>query len=308
VVAYENALSAPRGQAIGMGLLGMVLNGVFFMVVSLAFGALITFATLGAGSAFAALGGLKSLYSTHASPSMSPPETAKEIVIPKGVDLAGLYAGMTEDQKIDAASDRLVAALNKLKPREDWGLKHDRGVYESMFMVFLTYTPEVMTNSGWNIPLAARRLAYEKTKAQEWEAWKKIIPSGGLDDFYGGLQDALMGTVYPMTKEAQVVFGPDTVTSNVASAQTGSSGGVGSSNEPSRTEAASEKPGAEVAPKPVVHHASRPKAVEAAPPQEQASEPSMPPTLAPQENTSNKVVEKAAGNAIKKGLGRAFGF
>jgi hypothetical protein len=293
VIAYENALSSTRGQAIGMGLLGMVLNGAFFFLLSLAFGALMTMAMVGAGPAFAAMGSLTSLHSQKSAP---PVEFVETPVSPNAaINLKETYGFLTKDQQIVAASDRLVAALNKQKPRMDWGLKRERGVYESMFWVFLLECPDVITTTGWNVPLAARKLAYDKFKAQEWESWKKIIPSGSMDDFDGGLRDFLMDTKVSLTKEAEVVFGPENANAQVAVNNAGS-------------EAKAPSTGTVAQKKPAVHHTRRVQAVETSPAEEQVAEEA--PASAPvtQENKTNQVLKKAAGDAVTKGLGKAFGF
>jgi hypothetical protein len=293
VIGYENALSSTRGQAIGMGLLGMVLNGAFFFLLSLAFGALMTMAMVGAGPAFAALGSLTSLHSQKSAP---PVEFIETPVSPNAaINLKETYGFLTKDQQIVAASDRLVAALNKQKPRMDWGLKRERGIYESMFWVFLLECPDVITTTGWNVPLAARKMAYDKFKAQEWESWKKIIPSGSMDDFDGGLRDFLMDTKVSLTKEAEVVFGPEDANAQVAANNTGS-------------EAKAPSTGTVAQKKPAVHHTRRVQAVETSPAEEQVAEEA--PASAPvtQENKTNQVLKKAAGDAVKKGLGKAFGF
>jgi hypothetical protein len=60
--------------------------------------------------------------------------------------------------------------------------------------------------------------------------------------------------------------------------------------------------------KPAVHHTRRVQAVETSPAEEQVAEEA--PASAPvtQENKTNQVLKKAAGDAVKKGLGKAFGF
>jgi hypothetical protein len=308
VIAYENALSSTRGQAIGMGLLGMVLNGAFFFFLSLAFGALMTMAMVGAGPAFAALGSLTSLHSQKSAP---PDEFVETPVSPNAaINLKETYGFLTKDQQIVAASDRLVAALNKQRPRQDWTLKRDRGVYESMFEVFLLECPDVMKTTGWNVPLAARKLAYDKIKVQGWEDWKKVIPSGSMDDFDGGLRDFLMSTALPLSKEAEVVFGPETANAQVAVNNAGSEAKAPSADMAAQARPAVEKTNGDpaVTTKSAVHHTRRVQAEESSSTEEQAAEEAPAPTPVPQENNTNQVLKKAAGNAVKKGLGKAFGF
>jgi hypothetical protein len=309
VIAYENALSSTRGQAIGMGLLGMVLNGAFFFLLSLAFGALLTMATIGAGPAFAAWGAMASLHSQKsAPPAVEVIETP--VSSNAAINLKETYGFLTKDQQILAASDRLVAALNKQKPRIDWELKRERGVYESMFWVFLLDCPDVITTTGWNVPLAARKLAYDKFKAQEWESWKKIIPPGSMDDFDGGLRDFLMNTKASLTKEAEAVFGPETANAQVADNNAGSEAKAPSGDTAAQARPAVEKRNSAqaVVAKPAVHHSRRVQAEETSPAEEQAAEEAPAPTPVPQENKTDQVLKKAAGNAVKKGLGKAFGF
>jgi hypothetical protein len=286
VVAYENALSSPRGQAIGMGLLGMVLNGVFFVLVSLGLGALVTMATLGAGTAFAALGSFIPASLHKPAPVISEQEPTP---IAK-VSLSAIYGSMTQEQKLEMASDKLVEALNKAGEDAGFKEKGNSFTYQSIFIMHLEDQPEIFGVGGWNVPLAARKIAYDKIRKNGWDHWQSVVPKESFNDFDAALQDTLVHSMFPLSQEAAAVFGPEPLPAQ-ASASTGASG-----SEDSHP-AVQQRPKAR----------AKSSETETSSQQEQTSAETEP-TPVPQEDRTKKAVEKAAGNLVKQGLGKALGF
>lgn len=190
VIAYENVFAATRGQAVGMGLLGMAMNAVCMFLLSMGVGIAISAATFGAGTAFAAMHSLP--FFGQSSPTM----------------------GAETQANLDAQNRYLAEQAKK---------------FESLM------TPVV-------------------SQATEHPA----VPPA-----------ATPGAAPAQGSEAQQ---PRRETTGAASAP------------PARRE------------------------VQAAPAPVEESNPAPEPTPIPQENVTHQVVKKAAGEALKKGLGKAFGF